>query len=333
MKSDRNRRDAVRIIGSAIAAAALLAGLSQAHAQAWPEKSVKIIVPNSTGSRPDIITRMLAERLSRAFGRQFVVDNSVAGGGLVGAQAAARSAPDGYTFFMGAVDTLATHSFYYESLPYDPVHDFTPVAMVTDSMAYAIGVNIDVPAKTLSELIALAKRQPGKLSCAADTGSASVIAGWFAKVTGTQITPIPYKSVATSTQDVMAGRVEMIIIGLSSIAPALKSGKVRLIAITSQKRFPGLEEIPTAAETIPGFSAYAWLTLVAPAATPANIVQRLNRETDQVLKEPEVVERLRSFGATTSGAGTAQSISEFIRAERERWGKIMKEVGIKPQQG
>jgi tripartite-type tricarboxylate transporter receptor subunit TctC len=125
--------------------------------------------------------------------------------------------------------------------------------------------------------------------------------------------------------------VDMIVIGLATILPALKTGKVRLLAITSQNRFPGLEEVPTAAETLPGFHAYAWLTLVAPTGTSAEIVQRANRETDQVLRQPEVVERLRTFGATTSGAGTPQSIAEFIHAERERWGKVIKDAGIKPQ--
>ena len=311
--------------------AAFLLGLTQLQAQDWPVKPVRIIVPNSTGSRPDTISRLLADRLSRGLGRQVLIENNVAGGGLVGAQTAARSAADGYTFFMGAVDTLATHSFFYQSLPYDPIRDFTPVAMVTDNMAYVIGVHVDVPATTLGELIALAKKQPNKMSFAADVGSAYVIGAWFNRLAQIDTLHIPYKSVAQSTQDLVAGRVDMIVIGLASILPAIKTGKVRLLAITSQKRFPGMEDVPTAAETLPGFHAYAWLTLAAPTGTRADIVQRLNRETDQVLRQPEIVERLRSFGATTSGAGTPQSIAEFIRVERERWGKVIKEAGIKPQ--
>ena len=318
-------------VSSVLLTAALLLGISQLQAQEWPTKPVKIISPNSTGSRPDVISRLLADRLSRGIGRQIIIENNVGGGGLVGVQAAARSPADGYTFLMGAVDTLATHSFFYQSLPYDPVRDFTPVAMVTDNMAYVIGVHAEVPANTLAELIALAKKQPGKLSFAADVGSAYVIGAWFNRTAGTETLHIPYKSVAQSTQDLVAGRVDMIVIGLASILPAIKTGKVRLLAITSQKRFPGMEEVPTAAETLPGFHAYAWLTLVAPTGVPGDIVQRVNRETDQVLKQAEVVERLRSFGATTSGAGTPQSIAEFIRVERERWGKVIRDAGIKPQ--
>jgi len=312
-------------------ALALVCALGSVHAQSWPSKPVRIIVPNSTGSRPDTISRLLADHLSKAFSRQFLIENNVAGGGLVAAQTAARAAPDGYTLFMGAIDTLATHLYAYKSLPYDPVRDFTPVAMLVDNMAYVVATHTGMTVNTLPELLALARSQPGKISCAADLGSASVIASWLAKATGVDLTLIPYKSIATSTQDLASGRVEMIVIGLSSIAPVLKTGKVKLLAMTSQKRFPGLENIPTASETVPGFHAVGWMTLVAPAGTPAAIVQRLNAETDVLLKQPEVIERLRSYGTTTSGAGTPESNAEFLRSERERWGKIMREVGIKPE--
>ena len=310
---------------------AAIALIGHASAQTWPAKPVKFIVPNAAGSVPDVIARMLGDRLSLALGRQFVVENNTAGAGLVAAQVAGRSAPDGYTFFLGTIVSLATNQYMFKSLPYDPERDFTPVAMLYDSGAFAIAVHPDVAAGSLSELIALAKAQPGKLSYAADRGLASIVGEWLNKVVGTQIVLVPYKAVAQSLQDTVAGRTQMIIISTAAVDSLRRAGKLRVLAVSSINRFPGLKDIPTISETVPGFHAAGWSSLVAPTGTPAEILQRLNRETDRFLKEPEVIERLLGFGLTTSGAGTPQSVAEFVRNERERWGRIMKEVGVQPE--
>ncbi len=313
----------------AVLAAALLAG--EAAAQAWPAKPVRFLIPNGPGGAPDLIARMWADRMSRGFGQSFVVENNPAGAGLLAPQAAAKSPPDGYTFLFGSIVSLVTNVHAYKSLPYDPARDFTAVGMLVDISPVVVAVHPDVPAKTLQELIALAKAQPGKLSFAADLGFPGIVGRWMNKVAGTDMVHVPYKLAATSLQDTVSGRVPVIIMSLAPVQPFARSGKLRLIALTSQKRFPGMEDVAAAGELLPGFSAEGWFCVVAPAGTPADIVQRLNRETEEFTKQPDVVAKLRSLALDTSGAGTPQSTAEFIRRERERWGRIMKEIGIQPQ--
>lgn len=299
--------------------------------QAYPLKSVRFIVPNGAGSSPDVVARLVAERLSRRLGQQFLVENNIAGAGLVGAQQAAKAAPDGYTLFMGSASAMASNLVMFKSLPYDPTRDFVPVAGLVDNGPYVLAVHPDVPVKTFSEWVALAKARPGKLSFAADAGLAGIVGKWLNKTAGIDVVHVPYKAIPPSIQDTAGGRVEMILISPIAIAPFTSSGKLRTIAITSAKRFPGMENIPTIAETLPGFQIGGWFLLAAPAGTPGDIVQRLNHEVDVYLKEPEIIERLRNFGFSTSGAGTPQSLQEFIRSEQARWVQIAREVGVEPQ--
>ena len=312
-------------------AACLLCLSNSAMPQAYPAKSVRMIVPNGAGSQPDIVARMVAERLSRRLGQQFLVENNIAGTGIVGAQQAAKSPPDGYTLFMGSASAIASNLVMFKTLPYDPNKDFVPVAGLVDNGPYVLAVHPDVPAKNFAEWVALAKAQPGKLSFAADAGLAGIIGKWLNHTAGIDVTHIPYKVIATSVQDTAGGRVEMILISPIAIAPFTAAGKLRTIAISSAKRFPGMENIPTIAETLPGFQIGGWFVLMAPTGIAADISQRLNREVDLYLKEPEVLERFRTFGFSTSGAGTPQSLQEFIRTEQARWVRIAKEVGVEPQ--
>ena len=302
-----------------------------AQAQNYPAKTVRFIIPNGAGSQPDVVARMVSERLSRRLGQQFVVENNIAGAGLVGAQQAAKSPPDGYTLFMGSASAMASNPVMFKSLPYDPVKDFVPVAGLVDNGPFVLAVHPDVPVKNFVEWVALAKSRPGKLSFAADAGLAGIIGKWLNKSAGIDVTHIPYKLIATSVQDTAGGRVEMILISPTAIAPFTSSGKLRIIAITSGKRFPGMENIATVAETLPGFQIGGWFMLTAPTGTPVDVTQRLNREVDGFLKEPETLERFRTFGFTTAGAGTTQSLQEFLRVEQARWAQIAKDVGIEPQ--
>ena len=304
---------------------------SAASGQAYPVKSIRFIVPNGAGSSPDVVARLVAERLSRRLGQQLLVENNIAGAGLVGAQQAAKAPPDGYTLFMGSASALASNLVMFKSLPYDPVKDFVPVAGLVDNGPYVVAVHPDVPAKSFGEWLALARARPGKLSFAADAGLAGIIGKWLNKTAGIDVVHVPYKAIPPSIQDTAGGRVEMILISPIAIAPFTSSGKLRILAITSAKRFPGMENIPTVAETLPGFQIGGWFLLAAPAGTPGDITQRLNHEVDAYLKEPEIIERLRNFGFSTSGAGTLQSLQEFIRTEQARWVQIAREVGVEPQ--
>jgi tripartite-type tricarboxylate transporter receptor subunit TctC len=314
-----------------LAAGMLTAFCGAALPQTYPTKSVRMIVPNGAGSQPDVVARMMAERLSKRLGQQFIVENNIAGAGLVGAAQAAKSPPDGYTLFVGSASAMASNPVMFKTLPYDPVKDFVPVAGMVDNGPYVLAVHPDVPVKNFNDWVAYAKSRPGKLSFAADAGLAGIIGKWLNHTAGIDVTHIPYKVIATSAQDTAGGRIEMILISPVAIAPFTSSGKLRIIGITSGKRFPGMESIPTVAETFPGFQIGGWFVLMAPTGTPPDITQRLNREVDFFLKEPEVLERFRTFGFTTGGAGTPQSLQEFIRTEQARWVRIAKEVGIEPQ--
>lgn len=304
-----------------------------AGAETWPAQPVRIILASSPGGLPDVIARMLADRFSRAFNKQFQVENVEGGGGLLGPQRAARATPDGYTLFFSSNTHLASNQFMYKSLPYDPDHDFTPIALVGDSSPLVISVTNDLPAGNLSELIALAKTKPGKLSYATTSprGAPGLTGEWLKFLAGIDIVQIPYKTTSQAVVDTVAGRTEIIIISLPVIEPYVKDGKLRTLAVTSNKRFPGLDEVPAANETVPGFGNDGWMALVAPTGTPADIVRRLNREADAFLKDPVVIERLRLLGMATNGAGDQQSIAEFLRAARENWAQIVKDLSIQPQ--
>jgi tripartite-type tricarboxylate transporter receptor subunit TctC len=226
----------------------------------------------------------------------------------------------------------ATDRRLFKSVPYDADRDFVPVAMIYERGGMAIAVHPDVPARNLAELIALAKAQPGKLSYATDTtGYIPIVGQWFNKVAGTDIVAVPYKSLSLMLQDTVAGRTQVLITTIAAMESNRRAGKLRVLAVTSPERFPALADIPTVAETLPGFRAGGFGILVAPAGTAANIMRTLNAAIDPLVKEPEFVQRLLSFGFTARDAGTPQSLAEFIRAEGELWDRIVKEVGIQPE--
>jgi tripartite-type tricarboxylate transporter receptor subunit TctC len=307
--------------------------MAVASAQAWPAKPVRIIVSTGPGLATDIMARLLSDRLSKNLGQQFVVDNIAGAAGIVGAQAAARSAPDGYTFFFAPASALATNQFLFKSVPYDTFRDFTPVAMVCDTGPFVITVQPELPVKTLPELITYARANPGKLSYAFDisSGYAAIIGQLLNRRTNAGMTEVPYKATAQAIQDTITGRTQVMISSIPATDNFVKSGKLRRIAVSSEKRYPGFPDVPAIAETIPGFNIDGWFALMAPAGTPAPIVQRLNREIDGVLKDAEILQRIHQFGLGTSGAGTPQSTGDFIRAQRNRWAGIVKELAIEPQ--
>jgi tripartite-type tricarboxylate transporter receptor subunit TctC len=321
-----------RKIAMLLAAAALSAAATHASARDWPERPVRLIAPVSSGTALDTALRMIADRLSKAFGTTFYVENIVAGVGLVAAQTAARAEPDGYTFYLAGVGVIAADRHLFKSLPYDPDRDFTPVAIIYDNSAFAIAVHPDVPARSIPELIALAKTQPGKLSYA--TGSVGVLGipgEWFNKVAGTQIVAVPYRSSPQMLQDAVAGITPMIITTIGALAPFKEAGQLRVLAVTSAQRFPGWPDVPTVGETLSGYKIVGIGILVAPAATNRAIVQRLNREIDRIVREPEVVQQLDRLGMTNSDAGSPESVAEFIRLERENLDRVLGGLNIKPQ--
>jgi tripartite-type tricarboxylate transporter receptor subunit TctC len=309
------------------AVVALLA-IAPACGQSWPAKPLRFIVPNSVGTSPDIFSRLIADRLTQTLGQQVVVENIA--NGLVAAERGAKAAPDGYTIFLGSIVALATNLYNFKSIPYDPARDFAPVAMLVDDAPYGIGVNASLPVKSFRELIDHARANPGKLTLASDFGLAGIASRWMIKASGTDIVYVPYKEVSQQLQDVVSGRADFTILSIVSMGPFVKSGKLRVLATTGIKPFPGLD-VPVARETVPGFQVGGWFALTVPSGTPAAVIERLNRENNQFVKLPETQQRLHATGFVAAGEASPKETAEFVRTERERWGRIFKDVGIEPQ--
>jgi tripartite-type tricarboxylate transporter receptor subunit TctC len=309
-----------------------LLGVLQAHAQTWPNRPVRTIVSFAAGSAPDIVCRFLTDRLSRSLGATIVVDNRPGAGNIIAAQAAARSAPDGYNFFCATAATLVSNPHTFKSLPYDPVRDFAPVGMIAKGPFFLL-VNPKVPAKTLAELVAYDKANPGKLSFATDgqRNFTGMMAAWLNKIAGTSMLTVPYAGMPLGIQDTVAGRTQVILLALPAAAPRMRGGELRPLAASFAKRVPGFDEIPAISETFPGFELVGWFLMLAPSGTPKEIIGSMNREMDKVLKDADTAKRLAALGFFTEGAETPEAVAEAIRADTEKWGRIVKEIGIQPE--
>jgi tripartite-type tricarboxylate transporter receptor subunit TctC len=248
-------------------------------------------------------------------------------------QTVARAAPDGYTFLFTNTSGLAINLISFKQLPYDPTKDFTAVATVCNQGPQMISVNAELPVKTLSDLIAYAKANRGKLSIAFDTtaGAAAFGAKLFNRRADLGLVEVPYRSAAQMTQDVASGVNQVMISSVAAAQSVVDAGKVRRIAITSKTRFRGLPDLPAVSETLPGIAVDGFFAIVAPAGTPADIVARLNREIAEYLKSPEIQQRLISFGLATEGAGTPAGTAQFIRNEQDHWRALAQELDVEPQ--
>ena len=315
-----------------VVAATLLAIALPAYPQTWPSKPVRFIVTQAPGSAPDIICRLVTEPLSRALGQPIVVDNRPGAANVVGFQAAARAPADGYTLLFATSAGLTTNPYTIKALPYDPLKDFVPVAMIARG-GFVLVANSKLPVKNLAELIALDKAQPGKLSMAVDgprflTG---MLAVYMNKTFGTSFVQVPYNNVVQGVQDTAAGQTQLTINAPLVVDPFIKRGDLRPLAVTSSFRYPSMPDVPMIGETHPGFQLAGWFMTVAPAGTPREIVQRVNREMDTILKEPAIQQRLRDFAFFTQGAETLPALNDFLRSELALWGNIVKTIGIEPE--
>jgi tripartite-type tricarboxylate transporter receptor subunit TctC len=322
------------VIGAAFAVLACLSlAEHDAHAQSWPSRPIKVIVPTGAGAATDVMARLMADSVTHGLGQPVVVENQAGASGLIAHQNAARSAPDGYTFLFTNTSGLATNPVSFKSLPYNPARDFTPVAMIVDFGPQILSVNAEVPVKSLPELIAYAKANPGKLSYAVDVtaGAAPIIARLFNKRAELGLVEVPYRSASQMVQDVASGVVPVLMSSMAASNGMVQAGKIRRLAISSSQRFPPLPELPAINETVPGVTMDGWFVLVGPAGLPADIVQRMNREVGEFLKGDAIKERLAGFGLATSGAGTPQSTGEFISREQAKWRALAQELNIEPQ--
>jgi tripartite-type tricarboxylate transporter receptor subunit TctC len=310
--------------------AAALAGA--AFAQAWPAKPVRFIVPYPPGGTSDILARTIAEKLGAALGQPVVVENKPGANGNLGADYVAKAAPDGYTFLLADIGAIAISPSVYPSLPFDPVKNFTPVTMVAYS-PHILVVHPSVPAKSVAELVALAKSKPGKLNYAASsTGSAPHLAGVeFAQRAKIDWNYIPYKGGAQAVTDVVGGQADLLFNGMLATYPNVKGGKLRILAVSSANRLPSIPDVPTVAESgFPGFETGSWQGILAPPGTPPEIVAKLGGEVQKILATPEMKEKLSAQGADVR-VTTGPELAGFISKERDRWAKVVKEAGIKAE--
>jgi tripartite-type tricarboxylate transporter receptor subunit TctC len=312
--------------------AAVLAAAGTVHAQEWPVRPVRWILSLPIGTGVDTTARVLAERLSRTWGQQVVVDNRPGGQSMIGAQAAARAANDGYNYFLATPAAIAASVHTFRKLPFDPEKDFIPVVKVGES-TFVVAVGPKVPAASLAELIALDRAQPGKLALA-NQGPRSfggMIGRMLNVATGMGLLQVSYNSPTVAIQDTVAGRIQAVLLSSGAITTLVKRGDLRALAVTSGRRLPGLEQVPTVAETVPGFEYTGWYALVAPTGTPAALVRRINRDVTQALAEPAIGRRLQELGIIIAAPGTPGEVGRFIRAERGRWGEVVRAIGLEPQ--
>ena len=320
----------LRVLPVAAMAAALFAALPVAG-QTYPAKSVRIIVPYAAGGNTDITARAVGSKLGEIFHQQVIVDNRPGGGTNIGSELGARAAPDGYTLFMGGASNAINMTLYARP-PYDTLRDFAPISLCVKG-ANVLSVHPSLPAHNLKELIALAKAKPGQLNFASSgLGSSNQMAGeLFKMMAGLNIVHVPYKGNAPALIDTVAGNVEMMFSGVPALLPHLHSGRLRAIAIGSLKRFSALPDVPTFDESgLKGYEATTWFGLMAPIKTPREIVARLNAEVDKILKSPELQTRFINDGLEPIG-GTQEEFDKFIRAEIEKYAKVIRAAGIKPQ--
>jgi tripartite-type tricarboxylate transporter receptor subunit TctC len=311
-----------------LALCCLLAVSTLVQAQSYPSRPVRLVVPLSPGGFADTPTRMLAPRLSEQLGRQFFVENKPGAGGTIGADFVAKSAPDGYTLLVtGTPHVISAH--LYKKLPYDALRDFTHIALIA-SGPYALVVNPQkLPVSSVKELITAARAQPGKIDFASSgNGSAQHLVGaLFNSTAGIDLNHVPYKGSGPAMQDLIAGQVGVSFAGVPNVLGHVRSGRLRALGVTTAKRWSELPDVPTLAEAgVPGYEATLWLNVSGPAGMPADIVQRLNNEIAKALKDPEVQNNFRTGGVDAVWMGP-QELNAFMRAEYEKWGKVVRDTG------
>jgi tripartite-type tricarboxylate transporter receptor subunit TctC len=315
-----------RIAGIAIAAVFCLAwGLSQA--QSYPTKPVRLIVPFSAGGATDVVVRIVANKLPEALGQQVVVDNRVGAGGMIGTEIAAKATPDGYTLLAtGSPHVIFPH--LYKKVPYDTLKDFAPIMQI-GAQPYALTVHPSLPVKTVKELIELAKKSPGKINYASsgNGGAQHLFQAMFVSMAQIDMVHVPYKGSGPARADLLGGQVKIGCLGISSILPQHKAGQLRIIAVTSAKRSPEIPDIPSIAETLPGYDASLWTGILAPRGTPAAAISRIHADVSKLLQQPDIktaFERVGTYVVATS----PKEYGEYLKVDYAKWGKVVRDVNL-----
>lgn len=316
------------------AALAPLASTLPALAQSgWPQRPVRWILSAPAGSGPDILARYVAELLSRQMAHPIMIENRPGGSNVVGAQAAARSPADGHTFFFATTAAVVTNAYTFKSLPYDPVKDFIPVRLVGRS-PFIIAAAANYPAKDFADALARAKAAPGQVAIATDGPKtfSGMLADSVANMAGVQLNNIPYGTrPGAAIQDVISGRVQLVAMPHAALDSYLESGQLRALAVSTARRLAELPNVPALSETFPGFEYTGWNGLFAPTGTPADIVGRVNRDLEAVLRQPEIGKRMLGMGSFAEPRMTVAEFDSFMKSERDRWSILVKSLGIQPE--
>ncbi len=323
-------RAVIRSAGLMAVFAMAALGAVSAGAQAWPAKPIRIIAPSTPGDAPDVIARMIADKLTPVLGQQVLVENKPGAGGVVGSDAAAKAAPDGYTLIMGNAGSHGINAAVYNKLPYDIQRDFVPVSQVAVAPNVVV-INPAIPATSVAEFIAYAKSQPGKLSYASggNGSSAHMSMELFKSMAGVDIQHIPYKGSSPALTDLVGGQVAIFIGNMPPTVPLIKGGKLRALAVTTKSRSALMPELPTMTEAgLPGYETVAWFGVLAPAGTPPEIVNRLSVEIGKIARSPEMREKLLAMGAEPVG-GSPEEFKLVIDRDIAKWKPLAQKVGIK----
>ncbi|SFB74796.1 Tripartite-type tricarboxylate transporter, receptor component TctC [Polaromonas sp. OV174] len=314
----------------ALGLASLVAATVAAQAQTWPERPVRLVVPFPAGGATDLVARVIAQRVSKDIGQQIVVDNKAGAGGTIGSAEAAKAAPDGYTLLLTTSSTHAISPHLMSRLPYDPVKDFTPLAHLADAASVVL-VTPSLPVKTVAELIAYAKKNPGQLNYAS-SGNGTIVhltTEAFKAQAGVFITHVPYKGTGLAIPDVISGSVHMLIDSIPTGMPHVKSGRLRALAVTGDKRSALAPELPTVAEAgLPGFSSVTWFGLYAPRGMKADLALRVHDAFEKAARAPEVVESLAKLGVEPPPVRSSAQFAAMVSTDSQRWARIIRERKI-----
>jgi tripartite-type tricarboxylate transporter receptor subunit TctC len=305
-----------------------LLAVAGAWAQAYPSKPIRMIIPFGAGGSTDVLIRIVATRLPDALGQQVVIDNRTGAGGMIGTDIAAKATPDGYTLLA----TGTPHSIVpnlYKKVPYRALDDFAPIMQIA-SQPYGLTVHPSLPVKSVNDLIALAKKEPGKHNYASSGqgGAMHLFQALFVNMAGIDMVHVPYKGSGPVRADLLGGQVKIGCLGLSSILPHHKAGQLRIIAVTTTKRSPELPDVPTIAETLPGYDASLWTGVLAPKGTPAVAIKRIHQEVTKLLQSPEVRKAFERAG-TDIVATDPKAFDQFLKAEYAKWGKVVRDLKLR----
>jgi tripartite-type tricarboxylate transporter receptor subunit TctC len=320
-----------RLIAAALVASSFLLAATSALAQAWPSRPIKMIVPYTPGDGPDVLARLIGEKISERLGQPVIVDNKPGGSAQIGPAMVAKAPPDGYTLGVGLVTNLALAPYTNKTLPYDPLKDFAPVALGAINYLSLVA-RPDAPFNNVTEMIAWAKANPGKMTIGTTSsgGLPHMSFELLAHMSGFKFTNIPYKGNGPVVTDLTGGRLDVGVTSHTSVAALVEAGRLKLLGITHPQRDPNLPNLPTIGESVKGYAAPGWFGFFAPAGTPPEIVKRLNEEINRAINLPEVQKTMGTLGLIPK-TGTAEDFANLIRSDNEKFRKLVADIGYVPQ--